>query len=80
MLARLIRTKVSENLSYISFLLGELTESGYRNRKLRLEKEILKRDYEEGMYSNTSIVYQNLRLYLMSNLSRGREGDVGPYR
>ena len=33
------------------YTLGDLTESGYRKRKLKLEKAILKRDYEEGMLS-----------------------------
>ena len=37
-------------LTWLFFLiLGELTESGYRKRKLKIAKEILKRDYEEGM-------------------------------
>ena len=36
-------------LTYLFLILGELTESEYRKRKLRLEKEIMKRDYEDGM-------------------------------
>ena len=86
----LIRTKVSEILFYIAFLLlGELTESGYRKRKLRLEKEILKRDYEEGMYSMlTWAVYQNQRQLFDPHAAqsfqctRGRrvwDHDVSPY-
>ena len=27
---------------------GELTEVGYRKRKVKIEKEILRRDFEEG--------------------------------